>query len=145
MSVTFKSPLFATPLLDTPLFGAEGGAALAPQPKTSRIAFLPKRKAWQLPLITEAEGGSEDVVRGRSHGKLRIPRGRAKARVIDTQRAGGTSSLAFPRRAASAFVLCGGSSRSRLELPSSYALARVDLPDVGLARVLGLEDVEDFR
>ena len=117
---------------------------LQPQPKTGRLAYLPKRKAWQLPLLQKREE-LEDVVRGRSHGRLRIPRGRARARVVEALRAGATSSVLLPRRVVSAAVRCAASARTRVELPSSYALARVDLPDVGLARVLGLEDVEDFR
>jgi hypothetical protein len=146
MSTMLKGPLFATPLLDTPLFGAEGAGRLVPQRKTSQIAFLPKRKSWQLPILrTPDEKAPAPAVRGAGGSVLQLPELHGSGRVISIRRGRGGALLAAPAAAAFGRVLARAGGGSSLAMPGLEGFADVDEPELVLAHDLGIEELEDIR
>lgn len=149
MSVLFKTPLFGTPNLDTPLFGEEGEAELQPRPKSSTLTYKPKRQRlrrdlpWQLPTVLEKARVAD--VRGAGGSELPLPELRGTAKVVFRQRASAKVAIALPCAGALTRVLARASGGLCLVPARLAGDSVIDETELALEEALGIEGFEDLR
>lgn len=124
--------------------GVQVAPEAQPLPKSSRIAYIPKRKAWQLPISREPERAPQ-IIRGGGEIVLPLPILSGSGRVTTVSRSGGAVMVRTARLRATGVALARAGGCALVDVPNLSGTAVIDEPDHELAALLGIEDLEDFR